>query len=105
MAKKSGRKIQSSHTVEGRFDSKAALALLEQLKQSGKGKSASNLTLDFSAATHITAGGMAALKQLSEQMSVDGQNLVIGGMPSEMYKALKIAGISDALSFNHRNLP
>ena len=101
MVKKTAKEAHFSHTLEGRFDSKAAFSLLETLQQ--ERKSASDLTLDFSSATHITADGIAALRQLGEQMRADGQNMVIKGMPSEMYKALKIAGISDALVFSHRN--
>lgn len=101
--KKTAKEAHTSHTVEGRFDSKAAFSLLEKLQQ--ESKSVSDVSLDFSSATHITADGMAALRQLGEQMRADGQDLVIQGMRSEMYKALKIAGISDALIFSHRNLP
>ena len=103
MAKKTGKRALASHAVAGRFDAKTAFGLLEKLEQEIKKKSVSELTLDFSSATHITAGGMAALKQLGEQMRTDGKNLVIGGMRSEMYKALKIAGISDELVFSHRS--
>ncbi len=101
MVKKTGKETHTSYAVEGRFDSKAAFSLLEKLQQDGN--SLSDLTLDFSSSTHITAGGIAALRQLGEQMRADGQNLAIKGMRSEMYKALKIAGISDALVFSHRS--
>ena len=92
-----------SYAIAGRFDAKAALGLSEKLRQAITKKSASGLMLDFSSATHITADGMAALKQLSERIEADGKTIIVGGMSSELYKALKIAGISEAMQFTHRS--
>ncbi len=103
MAEKKQKRSNASYAVEGHFDMKAASGLSEKLEQEFSKKSISELTLDFSSATHITADGIAALKQLGEHMRADGKELIIGGMRSEMYKTLKIAGISDALMFSHRN--
>ena len=37
-------------------------------------------------------------------MSKDGKELIVREMKSEMYKALKVAGTSDAVSFAHRSV-
>jgi len=90
------------HSIAGEFDVKAAAELTDALASQLDGKGVKGVTLDFAEATHITAGGISALRRIGEQMTRDGKELVVREMKSEMYKALKIAGTSDALKFSHR---
>jgi anti-anti-sigma regulatory factor len=101
--KKTGKETQVTRTISGQFDTNTGFSLLGALEKEAKKGSVSEVLLDFSAATRITAGGITMLEQLNEQMRASGKELIIDGMPTEMYKALKIAGISDALRFSHRN--
>ena len=102
MSRKKKKSDYAAQTVEGRFDSKTASGLMDKLETKLKKESVTGAVLDFSAATHITADGMSALKHMAEQVRSKGKELVIQGMRSEMYKALKVAGISEALAFSHR---
>ena len=90
------------HSIAGEFDTKAAADLSDALASKLDGKSIKGVTLDFAEATHITAGGISALRRIGEQLSRDGKELIVREMKSEMYKALKIAGASDGLKFSHR---
>lgn len=103
MSGKSKKSPYLNQSVSGRFDSKAAAAVADKLAQKLSGKSVKGAVLDFSEATRITAGGIAALKALGEQMRSDGKELIVTSMRTELYKALKVAGISDAVSFAHRS--
>ena len=103
MAKKTEKETQVTRIITGQFDTNTAFSLLDELKKEIKKESVSEVMLDFSTATRITAGGITMLEQLNEQMKAGGKELIIGEMPTEMYKALKIAGISDALQFSHRS--
>ncbi len=91
-----------NHSVEGRFDTKAATDMADRLEQELDGKSLKGAVLDFSDATIITAGGIAGLEALGEQLRSDGKELIVREMRSEMYKALKVAGVGNAVSFEHR---
>lgn len=104
MAKKAKKKEFLTHTVVGRFDSKEATGLMGELGPQLRGEKVKGAILDFSEATHITSGGILGLKQLGEQMGSDGKKLVVSEMRSEMYKALKVAGISNGLVFSHRSI-
>ena len=100
--KKSARHFE--YSISGVFDSKAADNLEDELVSKLDGGPLKGAVLDFSEATHITAGGIAALSRIGDRMSKDGKELIARGMKSEMYKALKVAGVSDALSFTHRTV-
>ncbi len=100
MAGKKPRYLE--HPIIGRFDEEAAAELTALLEEKLDGKSLKSALLDFSEATYITAGGIAALQSIAEQLRLDKKELVIREISTEMYKALKVAGISDALGFTHR---
>ena len=102
MATKSRKTDYAVESIEGRFDSRTAAELTDKLKTKLKKEAVAGAVLDFSAVTHITADGMLGLKHMAEQVRSDGKELVIQGMRSEMYKALKVAGVSEALAFSHR---
>lgn len=104
MAGKGRKPRYFEHSISGQFDSKAADGLADKLASKLDGKAVEGAVLDFSEATHITAAGIAALRRISEQMREDGKELVIREMKSEMYKALKIAGTSEGLTFSHRSV-
>ncbi|MBI4832961.1 MAG: sodium-independent anion transporter [Candidatus Lindowbacteria bacterium] len=105
MAKEAKKKECVTHAIAGRFDSKTATSLLEILGPKLSDDSVPGAVLDFSSASHITASGMMGLKWLVDQLQSNGKKVVLTGMRSEMYKALKVAGFSDALSFSHRTAP
>ena len=92
------------HPIVGNFDSEKAIGLLGKLESQLHDSKVAGAVLDFSKATHITSGGILGLKQLGEQLGGNGKTLVVREMRSEMYKALKVAGISGALAFSHRSV-
>lgn len=97
--KKSG---YSHIVVTERFGSEEASAILEEL-DAKPDDAAAGVALDFSGVTRLTADAIAALKSLGDQMQSRGRKLIVTGMHSEAYKALKIAGVSDSLGFTHRS--
>ncbi|GAB4342517.1 MAG: hypothetical protein Kow0099_20160 [Candidatus Abyssubacteria bacterium] len=101
MTKKKPDIIQ--HAVTGTFDSKAAWPILEKL-EAAPSDAATELILDFSGVNRVTADGIASFRTLVDQAQARGKKLVITGMPSEAYKALKIAGVTDSLAFAHRSI-
>ena len=104
MGKKAKKTDFLTHTIVGRFDSKDATSLMGELGPQLRSEKVQGAVLDFSEATHITAGGILGLRQLGEQMGSNGKKLVVCEMRSEMYKALKVAGISNGLVFSHRSI-
>lgn len=104
MAKQTKKSDYVRHAISGTFDSKTGVGILEELRPKLGDASAPGTVLDFSEAAHITAGGMQALQWLTQQLGADGKQVIISGMRTEMYKALKVAGVSDALTFNHRSV-
>ena len=92
------------YSISGVFNSKAAEKLEDELISKFDGDSLKGAVLDFSAATHITTGGIAALRRIGDTVRKDGKELTAPGMKSEMYKALKVAGASDAISLAHRSV-
>ncbi|MBI5115778.1 STAS domain-containing protein [Candidatus Poribacteria bacterium] len=105
MAKETKKSDYFKHEITGCFDSKAATGLMETLGPKLKEDSVPGAVLNFSSATHITASGLVGLKWVVDQLQTNGKKVVISGMRSEMYKALKVAGISDSLAFSHRTAP
>jgi anti-anti-sigma regulatory factor len=101
MTKKKNDAIQ--HAVTGRFDSKAAWPILERL-ETAPSDAATELVLDFSGVNRVTADGITSFRTLVDQAQARGKKLVITGMRSEAYKALKIAGVTDSLVFTHRSI-
>lgn len=104
MGKKAKKTDFLTHTIVGRFDSKDATSLMGELGPQLRSEKVQGAVLDFSEATHITSGGILGLRQLGEQMGCNGKKLVVCEMRSEMYKALKVAGISNGLVFSHRSI-
>jgi anti-anti-sigma regulatory factor len=104
MCAKTRKSDYISQSITGRFDAKTAVELMGRLEERFKENSISGARLDFSSATHITTDGIAALQRLGDQLQFAGKELVISEMPSELYKALKVAGISDAMMFAHRSV-
>ncbi len=104
MADKDKKARHFEYSIAGVFDEKAADKLEEELVSKLDGGPLKGAILDFSEATHITAGGIATLRRIGDRMSKDGKALIAREMKSEMYKALKVAGASDALSFAHRSV-
>jgi anti-anti-sigma regulatory factor len=104
MARKAKKPEYVPCAIAGRFDDKTASDLADKLAPKVKGKSVLGAILDFSDATHITAGGIVGLNRLGEQMRSDGKELIVRAMRSEMYKALKVGGVSDAVGFTHRSI-
>ena len=92
------------YSISGEFNLKAANSFEEKLASKLDGKSVKGAILDFSQATHITAAGISALRRIGEQMSKDGKELIVREMKSELYKALKVAGAFDAVTFSHRSV-
>ncbi len=104
MADKNKKNDRFEYSISGTFDSKAADKLEDELISKLDGDSLKGAVLDFSEATHITAAGIAALRRIGDQVRKDGKELIAREMKCEMYKALKVAGASDALSFAHRTV-
>lgn len=104
MPKETKKSDYVRHSINGTFDSKTGISVLEKLRPKLEEASVPGTVLDFSEAAHITAGGMQALQWLTQQLGASGKRVVISGMRTEMYKALKVAGVSDALTFNHRTV-
>ena len=102
MAGKKPRYLE--HSITGRLDVEMAAELSKMLEEKLDGNSMKGALLDFSEATYITAGGIAALQRIAEQLNSEKKELIIREINSEMYKALKVAGISDALGFTHREV-
>ncbi len=104
MADKKMKSRFFEYSISGEFDLKAADGFEEELASKLDGKSVKGAILDFSEATFISAAGISALRRIGEQMSKDGKELIVREMKSEMYKALKVAGTSDAVTFSHRSV-
>ncbi|RJP68753.1 MAG: STAS domain-containing protein [Candidatus Abyssobacteria bacterium SURF_17] len=103
--KSSGGKAEHIvYAVNGTFDSKTATEAQGKLGSQLGDASISSAILDFSAATHITAGGIAGFMQLVGQLQAEGKPIVVRGMRSELYKALKVAGLPDSITFSHQTV-
>jgi anti-anti-sigma regulatory factor len=104
MAGKKKKSQYLEHSVSGEFNAKAASSLEDALVAKLDGSSLKGAVIDFSEATRITAAGIAGLHRIGNQMNNDNKEIIVSGMKSEMYKALKVAATSDGLAFTHRSV-
>ncbi len=80
--------IDEGHLAEQVLDIRAKLAA-----------EGPEILLDFFLAQTLDPAGMRALQELAGAADIENVKIVLRGVNIEMYKALKLAGLSDSFAF------
>lgn len=74
------------------------ISLLEKTGQSSQ-NTRGELVLDFSAVRRIDAAGLRVLEEFARSAGEKELNVILRGVQVDLYKALKLIGLTDQFSF------